>query len=163
MVRIMEISEELRKRNSELRDHVTATFRKTFQQSSSLGDDTLKPLCLALITFDSKELILESAHSSITIQGKEVELAFGLLKMCDGTKNVTEMTEELSGKISKESAIEFLESLLEHGFLCDSREAYLLLHQFGCNPSPYYRTPTDADILEMLCHPQHLVNPIIHI
>lgn len=153
MVRIMEISEELKERNSELRDHVTATFRRTFQQSSLLSDDTLKPLCLALITFDSEELILESAHSSITIQGKEVELAFELLKMCDGTRNVTEIAEELSGKISKESAVEFLESLQEHGFVCDSREAYLLLHQFGCNPSPYYRTPTDADILEMLCHP----------
>jgi SagB-type dehydrogenase family enzyme len=153
MVKIMEISEELKEINSELRDHVTATFRRTFQQNSSLSSDTLKPLCLALITFDNEELILESTHSSITMKGKEVELAFELLKMCDGTKNITEMIEKLSGKISRESAIEFLESLQKHGFLCDSREAYLLLHQFGCNPSPYYRTPTDADILEMLCHP----------
>lgn len=149
----MEILEEFKGKNSEKRDNVTATFRRTFKQNSSLSDDTLKPLCLALITFNSKELILESACISITIQGKEVELAFKLLKKCDGTKNITEILEEFQGEISRESAVEFLENLQKHELICDSREAYLLLHQFGCNPSPYYRTPTDADILEMLCHP----------
>ena len=149
----MKISKELKDKSNKQKDHATATFRRTFQGNSLLSDKVLKPLCLALITFDNKELVLESALSSITMQGEEIELAFKLLKMCDGTKNITEIIEKFNGEISKESALYLLESLQEHGFVCDSREAYLLLHQFGCNPSPYYQTPTDADILRMLCHP----------
>jgi SagB-type dehydrogenase family enzyme len=150
--KIMKISKELKDKSSKQKDHVTATFRRTFQRKSLLSDKELKPLCLALISFDNKELVLESAWSSITIEGKEIELAFKLLKMCDGTKNITEIIEKFHGEISKESALDFLESLQKHSFVCDSREAYLLLHQFGCNPSPYYQTPTDADILTMLSH-----------
>lgn len=149
----MKISTESKGKNSEQKDHTTGTFRRTFHPNSLLTNKVLKPLCLALITFDNKELTLESAWSSITIQGEDAELAFKLLKMCDGTKDIADIMKNIGGEINAESALDFLENIQRYGFVCDSRESYLISHNFGCNPSPYYQTPTDADILKMFCHP----------
>ncbi|MFA7170655.1 MAG: SagB family peptide dehydrogenase [Candidatus Paceibacterota bacterium] len=149
---MMEITETLKEKDNEDRDNVTSTFRRTLQQDSPLSDESFQPFCLALIAFDGKQLILESAFFSITIQGKEVDLAFRLLKECDGTKNVAKIMEKFKEETNRESAIEFLESIQEQGFICDSREVHLLLHKFGCNPSPYFRIITDADIIKMLAH-----------
>jgi len=140
-------------KNVDERSHVTATFRRVIHKSSLSSRVSFQPICLALITFGGDQLTLESAWSSITIAGEEVKLAFDFLKMCDGTKTLTQILENFSGLITEESALEFLENLRGHGIVYDSREIYLFLHRFSCNPSPYYCTPTDGDILDMLCHP----------
>lgn len=147
----MKIQKSIKDKEVLEENHVTATFsRKLSQLSLSKQPGDFQPLCLGLITLKKKLITLESPWSSIAIKGEDVKIAIALLKNCDGTKNLSQIINSLGHIITKKSALCFLRKLAKEGFICDSREVYLLMHRFACNPSPYYRTPSDSDILRML-------------
>lgn len=149
----MQIQKSIKDKEVSEKNHVTATFsRKLCQLSLSNKTGDFQPLCLGLITLKKNLIILESPWSSVTIRGEDVKVALALLKKCDGTKNLNQLVDCLGHTITKKSALCFLRELSREGFVCDSREVYLPMHRFACNPSPYYRTPCDSDILRMLSH-----------